>query len=377
MATNDEKRVRVGRGAISNPVGRFNATRVDSVDDGWRHTPVCDMAEATEDDELPRLETVVQADASRSIINYNDSPDINFDRSINPYRGCEHGCVYCFARPTHAYFNLSSGIDFETKLFYKPDAARLLEIELAKPSYRCRPIAIGTNTDPYQPIEREYRVMRGVLEVLARYKHPVTIVTKGALIERDVELLASMATQRLVSVAISVTTLQASLKRTLEPRAASPQARLRVIKTLSAAGVPVTVLVAPIIPLLTDSELEQILESVASAGAQGAGYVLLRLPHEVKQLFREWLDAHEPLKAKHVMSVLNQMRGGRDYDARFGMRQRGMGIYAELLAKRFAAACQRFGLNRDHTALDTSQFIKPQPPGKPSDDAAQQQLALF
>jgi|SRR5882757_6942985 len=368
MAANDEKQVRVGRGAISNPVGRFNSTRVESVDDGWAQ----DDAE-----ELPPLETTVQADSTRSIITRNDSPDIFFDRSINPYRGCEHGCVYCFARPTHAYFNLSSGLDFETKLFYKPDAARLLEIELAKPSYSCRPIAIGTNTDPYQPIEREYRVMRGVLEVLARYKHPVTIVTKGALIERDIDLLSSMAAQHLASVAISVTTLQASLKRTLEPRAASPRARLRTIKCLSDAGIPVTVLVAPVIPLLTDSELEQILEACAEAGVTGAGYVLLRLPHEVKQLFREWLEAHEPLKAKHVMSIINQMRGGRDYDSSFGQRQRGMGIYAELLAKRFATACSRLGLNRgDRHALDITQFVRPNPLSTKRPEA-DQQLNLF
>lgn len=372
MAANDEKQVRVGRGAISNPVGRFNSTRVERVDDGWMQP--CGPDEL--DDDLPRLDTIVQADATRSIITRNDSPDINFDRSINPYRGCEHGCVYCFARPTHAYFNLSPGLDFETKLFYKPDAARLLQMELAKPSYSCKPIAIGTNTDPYQPIERDYRVMRGVLEVLAHYKHPVTIVTKGALIERDIDLLSSMAAENLVSVAISVTTLQTSLKRTLEPRAASPQARLRVIKALSAAGVHVTALVAPVIPLLTDAELEQILESVAAAGAKGAGYVLLRLPHEVKQLFRDWLEAREPLKAKHVMSVLNQMRGGRDYDSRFGLRQRGMGIYAELLAKRFETACRRLGLNRgERYSLDTTKFIQPELPKTPKE--ADKQMTLF
>lgn len=343
--------VRVGRGAVSNPVGRFNTTAVVAVDDGWLHA---------EEEQLPRLSTTVQVDHSRSIITRNDSPDVSFTQSINPYRGCEHGCVYCFARPTHAYFNLSAGLDFETKLFYKPDAVRLLEAELAKPSYRCQTIALGTNTDPYQPIEREHRLMRGILELLQRCQHPVSIVTKGSLIERDLDVLAEMASKNLVSVALSITTLRNELKRTLEPRAASPAARLRVVKSLSEAGVPVTVMVAPVIPLLTDYELEHILEAAFTAGARRAGYLLVRLPFEVKQLFRDWLNAHEPLKAQHVMSLLNQMRGGRDNDPRFGFRQSGMGVYAELLAKRFATACQRIGLNKgERYALDTSQFVRP------------------
>jgi DNA repair photolyase len=346
----DDTQVHTGRGAVTNPAGRFELKHVVAVDDGWVH----------DDEELPPLATTVQADASRSIITRNDSPDISFNQSINPYRGCEHGCIYCFARPSHAYFNLSPGLDFETKLFYKPDAAKLLEAELAKPTYRCQTIAIGTNTDPYQPIERDYKVMRGILEVLHACDHPVSIVTKGSLIERDIDLLAAMAKKKLASVAISVTTLRNDLKRTLEPRTASPAARLRVIKSLSDAGVPVTVMVAPVIPLLTDGELEQILEAAAKAGAKHAGYLIVRLPHEVKQLFRDWLNTHEPLKAKHIMSLLNQMRGGRDNDPRYGTRQTGEGVYAELLAKRFVTVCGRLGLNRgERYSLDTKQFVPP------------------
>src|SRR5512138_2504764 len=311
MATRAE--VRTGRGAVSNPEGRFESTRTEVVDDGW----------GTIDEPLPPLETVVQPEPARSIIARNQSPDIPFELSLNPYRGCEHGCIYCYARPSHGYLNLSPGLDFETRLFYKPQAAALLERELAAPSYACSPITIGANTDPYQPIEREYRVTRSVLEVLS-----------------------SMARDDLVQVFVSVTTLSNELKRTLEPRTASPAARLRTIRKLSAAGIPVGVMVAPVIPVLTDAELEHILEASAQAGARSAGYVLLRLPHEVKDLFREWLEANEPLRAKHVMSRLHAMRGGRDYDSRWGTRQRGEGEYAELLRKRFELACVRFGLNR-------------------------------
>lgn len=350
MVLHDEQQVHTGRGAVSNPAGRFELKQVVGFDDGWSH----------EEEERSSVATTVQPDVSRSIITRNESPDIPFTQSINPYRGCEHGCIYCFARPSHAYFNLSPGLDFETKLFYKPDAVKLLEAELAKPAYRCQTIALGTNTDPYQPIERDYRVMRGILEVLHACNHPVSIVTKGALIERDMDLLSAMAAKRLASVAISITTLRNEVKRTLEPRTASPLARLRVIKSLSEAGVPVTVLVAPVIPLLTDGELEHILDAAAQAGARHAGYLLVRLPHEVKQLFRDWLNAHEPLKARHIMSLINQMRGGRDNDPRFGSRQSGEGIYAELLARRFANACEKFGLNRgERYSLDTKQFVPP------------------
>lgn len=327
---------RTGRGAASNPPGRFETTRAELADDGW----------GTLDEELPPFETTVAPEPARTIISHNRSPDIPFDQSINPYKGCEHGCIYCYARPSHAYLNLSPGLDFETKLFYKPDAARLLEQELARPGYVCSPITIGANTDPYQPIEREYRVTRSVLEVLARCRHPCSIITKSAMVERDLDLLSSMARDDLVQVFVSVTTLSNELKRTLEPRTASPAARLRTIRNLSAAGIPVGVMVAPVIPVLTDAELEHILEASAQAGARSAGYVLLRLPHEVKDLFREWLEANEPLRAKHVMSRLHAMRGGRDYDSRWGTRQRGEGEYAELLRKRFELACVRFGLNR-------------------------------
>jgi DNA repair photolyase len=348
--------VRVGRGATSNIVGRFETTAVERVDDGW--------SQYDAEDALPKLQTTLQVEHSRTIITRNTSPDISFTQSINPYRGCEHGCVYCFARPTHAYFNLSPGLDFETKLFYKPDAVKLLEAELGQRNYQCQTIALGTNTDPYQPVEREQRLMRGILEVLQRCQHPVSIVTKGSLIERDIDILGAMAAKNLVSVAISITSLRSELKRTLEPRAASPAARLRVIKSLSDAGVPVTVLVAPVIPLLTDQELEHILEAAAAAGARHAGYVLLRLPHEVKQLFRDWLNAHEPLKAQHVMSLINQMRGGRDNDPRYSFRQKGIGVYAQLLAKRFATASQRIGLNQGgRHELDTTQFTAPPAPG--------------
>jgi DNA repair photolyase len=338
---------RVGRGAGSNDAGRFESVRGEIFDDGWGNL----------DEALPPFETTVRAEPARTIISRNKSPDISFDQSINPYRGCEHGCIYCYARPSHAYLNLSPGLDFETKLFYKPDAARLLERELSAPGYRCSPITIGANTDPYQPIERQYRVTRQVLEILSRSNHPVSIITKSALIERDIDLLAPMAAKRLVLALISVTTLDDALKRTLEPRAASPSARLRAVKRLAQAGIPVQVMVAPVIPVLTDAELESILAAAAAAGARAASYVLLRLPHELKALFREWLEQHEPLKAKHVITRLQAMHGGADYDARWGHRQRGSGEYAALLAQRFRVACKRFGLNSAPAFFhDTSLF---------------------
>ena len=341
---------RAGRGTVSNPAGRFESTRTEAVDDGW----------GSLDEELPPLATVVQPEPARSIISRNDSPDISFDQSINPYRGCEHGCTYCYARPSHAYLNLSPGLDFETRLFYKQDAARLLEQELAAPGYRCSPITIGANTDPYQPIEREYRVTRSIIEVLAKYRHPFSIITKSAMIERDIDLLAPLAAQQLVYVMVSVTTLSNELKRTLEPRTASPAARLRAIRRLHEAGIPVGVMVAPIIPVLTDAETERILAAAAASGARSAAYVLLRLPYELKDLFREWLEHNEPLKAKHVMSRLQAMRGGRDNDPRFGVRQRGEGEYAQLLAQRFAAACTRLGLNqRERFAHNRALFRPP------------------
>ena len=368
MSTPKKPHTHSGRGAVSNPEGRFESVRSEAVDDGW----------GSLDEELPPLETIVRAQASRTIISRNKSPDIPFDQSINPYQGCEHGCIYCYARPSHGYLNLSPGLDFETKLFYKPDAASLLEKELAAPGYRCTPITIGANTDPYQPIEREYRVTRGIIEVLSRYRHPLSIITKGALIERDVDLLAEMARDNLVLALVSVTTLSNKLKRTLEPRAASPAARLRAIRTLSSAGVPVGVMVAPVIPVLTDSELERILEAAAAAGARSAGYVLLRLPHEVKDLFREWLQQHEPLKAAHVLSRMQAMRSGRDYDSRWGVRQRGEGEYAELLNRRFKVACTRYGLKTGERFVHNTSLFKPpsrSPPEAPP--SGPQQLDLI
>ncbi len=305
------------------------------------------------------------ADRARSVITSNDSPDVGFDLSINPYRGCSHACVYCFARPTHSYLGLSPGLDFETKLFYKDNAVELLEAELAKPRYVCKPIALGINTDGYQPLEKRLQVTRSILTVLARCRHPVTIVTKSALIVRDLDLLTELAQDRLVSVAVSVTSLSNEIKRTLEPRTASPQARLRVIEQLSSAGVPVSVLVAPVIPAVTDHEMEDILAAARAAGATGASYVLLRLPHEVKILFREWLAEHYPDRAKHVMSLINQTRGGKDYDSEFGVRMRGTGPYAELLRTRFELAVRKLGFDRSSNRHDlaTNLFRPPPPPG--------------
>jgi DNA repair photolyase len=347
--------IRPGRGAASNPAGRFEPNRTESVDDGW----------GILDEPLPKLATLVQAESARRIIARNASPDIPFTQSINPYRGCEHGCVYCYARPSHSYVNLSPGLDFETRLFYKADAGNLLRKELSARHYRCSPIALGANTDPYQPIERHYRVTRTVLELLSECDHPATIVTKGAaMIERDIDLLASMAERRLVAVFVSIATLDQELKRTLEPRAASPSARLASIERLRDAGVPVGVMVAPVIPALTDHELENILDRAATAGAGTAGYVMLRLPHEVALLFTEWLELNEPLKASHVLSRINAMRNGRDNDPAFGSRMRGTGRYAELFEQRFALATRRLGLdcNEDRFELDTGRFTPPRAP---------------
>lgn len=351
MPSPDRSALRPGRGAASNPLSRFDATRSEAVDDGW----------GILEEALPPLATTMQVDATRSIIARNKSPDISFSQSINPYRGCEHGCVYCFARPTHGYFNLSSGLDFETRLFYKPDAAKLLRQELAAKNYRCSPIAMGTNTDPYQPVERQYGITRQILEILSECNHPTSIVTKGAaMMERDLDLLSDMARRNLVSVFISITTLDKHLKRTLEPRAASPAGRLAMVRKLAAANVPVGIMMAPVIPVLTDHELENILAAAADAGAKSVGYVMLRLPHDVKDLFREWLLQHEPLKAAHVMSRVHELRGGRDNDPRFGTRQSGEGVFAELFRQRFELAARKLGLNRGgRMQLDTTQFQPP------------------
>ncbi len=340
---------RKGRGAIGNPTGRFEAERRYAIDDGW----------GSGDEEAPPLATTVTLDASRTVITRNASPDISFDRSINPYRGCEHGCIYCYARPSHAYLGLSPGLDFEARLFAKPDAARILERELGDPKYRCRVIALGTNTDPYQPIERRFRITRQILEVLAACSHPVGIVTKSSLVLRDIDILAPMAERRLAKVFVSVTTLDRRLARRMEPRAAAPERRLETIRGLSQAGIPVGVMAAPMIPALNDAELERILEAAAQAGARSAGYVLLRLPHEIKGLFQEWLEAHEPLKAEHVMSLVRETRGGRLYDSTYGIRMRGTGPYAELLGRRFRRACKRLGLNLGDGSLDTTRFRPP------------------
>jgi len=301
----------------------------------------------------------VTKDATRTIIARNTSPDISFNLSINPYRGCEHGCVYCFARPTHAYLGLSPGLDFESKLLVKPDAAKLLDAELRKASYQPQVIAMGTNTDPYQPIERDWRVTRSVLQVLADFKNPVGIVTKSSSILRDLDILAPMAKEGLAKVALSITTLDKKLARSMEPRASAPGKRLETIRALAEAGVPVGVMTAPLIPALNDDEMETILAAAAEAGATSAGYTLLRLPLEIKDLFREWLEAHAPDRAKHVMSLIRSMRGGKDYDATWGTRMRGTGPYASLIAQRFAIATRRLGLNRSRSSLDTSKFRHP------------------
>jgi DNA repair photolyase len=347
-----------GRGATFNPANRFRLHERQPFDDGWQ------PAEIEVDDAPPRPRTIVTLQRARTIVMRNDSPDVPFTQSINPYQGCEHGCIYCYARPSHAYLDLSPGMDFETRIYAKPDAPQLLRAALAKPGYRCDPIALGTNTDPYQPIEREWKITRGVLEVLAEHRHPFSIVTKSALVERDIDIIAPMAREKMARVYLSVTTLDRELARRMEPRASAPERRLRAIRTLADAGIPVGVMVAPIIPQLNDRDLESILEEAAANGAQEAGWVLLRLPREVAPLFRDWLDAHYPHRAAHVMSVVQQMRGGRDYDSTFGSRMRGEGEFAALIERRFEIATRRFGFNRgrDHSHLDTSRFRPPSPP---------------
>ncbi|SIQ04532.1 DNA repair photolyase [Rhizobium sp. RU33A] len=343
---------RRGRAAGINPAGRFESQERVAFDDGW-HTL----------EDMPPFRTEVQVEKPRTVITRNDSPDIPFDRSINPYRGCEHGCIYCFARPTHSYMGLSAGLDFEAKLFAKPDAPRLLERELSKPGYKVKPIAIGTNTDPYQPIEREWRIMRQILEVLDKANHPVVIVTKSALILRDIDILTSMAERGLVKVGISVTTLDRKLARTMEPRASTPARRLEAIRTLSEAGVPVAVMVAPVIPALNDHEIERILDSGKAAGATEASYVLLRLPLEVSPLFRDWLLQHYPDRYRHVMSLVRSMRDGKDYDAEFGKRMKGAGPYAWQISRRFEMATKRLGLMRRSLHLREDLFISPDSDG--------------
>jgi DNA repair photolyase len=361
MADTSVAEPRKGRGAASNKSGRFEAERREAFDDGW----------SSADAVPPRLDTIYARDSARSIITRNDSPDISFDSSINPYRGCEHGCIYCYARPSHAYLGLSPGLDFESRIFVKEDAPELLRAALGKPSYACAVIALGANTDPYQPIERKLGLTRRILEVLLGHNHPVSVITKSALVQRDIDILAKMAKRRLASVAVSLTTLDRGLARVMEPRAATPERRLETIAALTAAGIPVTVMTAPMIPALNDSELERLLEAAQEKGAHNAGYVLLRLPLELVPLFEEWLAAHAPAKAKHVMSLIAQAHQGKPYRAEWGQRMRGTGAYAEMLRLRFEKACRRLGLNerRDAFQLDTTLFRRPPKKGD--------QLALF
>ncbi|QOG08138.1 PA0069 family radical SAM protein [Aureimonas sp. OT7] len=339
---------RRGRGAGVNPSGRYEPFSRASFDDGWNSL-----------EELPPFKTEVQVERPKTIITRNSSPDISFDRSINPYRGCEHGCIYCFARPTHAYMGMSPGLDFESRLFAKPNAAALLEAELSKPGYEVRSIAIGTNTDPYQPIEKKMGIMREIMEVLEAANHPVGIVTKSALVTRDIDILSRMAAKGLAKVALSVTTLDKTLARTMEPRAATPARRLDAVRQLSEAGIPTMVMTAPIVPGLTDSEIERLLDAAHAAGAREAGYVLLRLPLEVSPLFKDWLLRHYPDRYRHVLSLMRSMRDGKDYDAEWGKRMRGTGPYAMQIRRRFELAARRLGLNESRTALRTDLFVPP------------------
>ncbi len=343
---------RRGRAAATNRSGRFEPLSKEVFDDGWDSL-----------DQLPPLKTEVQEERARTIITRNESPDISFDRSINPYRGCEHGCIYCFARPSHAFMGLSPGLDFETRLFAKPNAAPLLERELSKPGYQPKVIAIGTNTDPYQPMERSYKLMPEILEVLEACGHPVAIVTKSALVTRDIDILSRMAERNLVKVALSITTLDKKLCRAMEPRASAPHKRLAAVKSLSEAGIPTSVMMAPIIPALTDSEIETLLESAAEHGASEAAFILLRLPLEVSELFRDWLLRERPDRYRHVMNLIRSMRGGNDYDAKWGERMHGRGPYADQIAKRFSLAAKRMGLNLRRKKLSTEHFIQPQKGG--------------
>jgi DNA repair photolyase len=358
LGTAVDRERRRGRGTLSNASGRFEPTARVAVDDGWQGL-----------DDLPPFKTSVTVDSTRKIITHNESPDISFDRSINPYRGCEHGCVYCFARPTHAYLGLSPGLDFESKLFMKPNAPELLERELSAPGYVPKVIAIGTNTDPYQPIERQYKIMRGILEVLDRAGHPVGIVTKSALVLRDLDILVRMAARDLVKVAISVTTLDPKLARVMEPRAATPPRRLEALRQLVKAGIPTSAMVAPVIPAINDAEMERILEAVAATGVRNAGYVLLRLPLEIRDLFSEWLKENFPDRHNHVFKLVRDTRGGKDYDSTWGKRMTGSGPVAWMIGRRFELACERLGFNTTKRKVTTEHFRPPRP--------AVEQLALF
>jgi len=343
-----------GRGATISPDNRYSNNQRDYFDDGWGES---------DSEQSKKTSTQLMIDNAKSIISYNQSPDVPFDRSINPYRGCEHGCVYCFARPSHAYLDLSPGLDFETKLFHKPNAAELLKAELAKKSYRCAPIAIGVNTDAYQPVEKELKLTRQILEVLIEHKHPFYIITKSSLIERDIDLIAEAAKNNLAQVAISLTTLDRKLSRSMEPRAVAPQRRLQIIKRLSEAGIPVEAFIAPLIPVLNDSELEKLLTTAREHGATDAIYILLRLPREVDEIFYQWLIMHEPLKAEHIMQRVRDMRGGKNYQAKFGQRMRGTGVFADLMEQRFKLAYKKLKFPGG-SELQSDIFIAPHPYGQ-------------
>ncbi|MCB8876497.1 PA0069 family radical SAM protein [Acidisoma silvae] len=362
---------RSGRGATTNPGVRFETQQAVAVDDGWGSLDACFG-------DLPPLETTLIRDSSRTAIARNSSPDLGFDRSINPYRGCEHGCIYCFARPSHAYLGYSPGLDFETKLLFKPEIASLLAKELCRPSYEAKPITLGANTDPYQPIERRLQLTRQVLEVLRDFGHPVSIVTKSALVLRDLDILRDMAARGLAHVYLSITTLDPALARVMEPRASAPHLRLRAVAALKQAGVPVGVLSAPMIPGLNDVELEAIIAASAEAGASRAGYVMLRLPLELREMFEAWLHQHVPARAAHVLSLVRQVRGGALYDARFGQRFTGTGAYADLIAQRFQMASRRHGLNGGMAKLDVSQFHVPERfRATPASAKPEKQMSLF
>jgi len=348
LSTSVERERRRGRGAVSNPSGRYEPEARIPFDDGWQSL-----------DDLPPFKTFEREERARKIITKNQSPDLGFDRSINPYRGCEHGCIYCFARPTHAYHGMSPGLDFETQLFVKPDAPELLRKELADPRYSPRVIAMGTNTDPYQPIERKWKLTRRILEVLRNANHPVGIVTKSILVLRDLDILSEMASKGLAKVALSVTTLDGKLARAMEPRASTPPKRLEAIRELTRAGVPAAIMTAPIVPAINDSEIERLLDAGAAAGATEAGFVMLRMPLEIKDLFREWLREHFPDKEKHVISLIRDIHGGKDYDSTWGTRMRGTGPYAWSIARRFELACKKLGLNKRSMPLTTSLFKRP------------------
>jgi DNA repair photolyase len=361
---NEKPLIYKGRAASSNQVSRFDPYMRESLDDGW----------GSLDEEAPPLRTEVSLDATKTVINYIQSPDLPFDRTLNPYRGCEHGCIYCYARPTHAYLGMSPGLDFESRLLMKADAVELLKKELAHPKYQCAPIALGMNTDSYQPIEREYQLTRKIIQVLSEANHPFSLVTKSSLVERDIDLIAPMAAKGLASIYLSITTLDRQVARRLEPRAAAPERRFETLRKLSEAGIPTGVMVAPVIPALTDCDMEHILEKAHQAGARKAGYVFLRLPLELTDLFQDWLQQYFPLKASHVMSLVKQSRGGKTYQSEFGKRMRGEGIFADLLANRFKLSCNKLGMSGERTGFRRDLFVVPDSwRQKP----ASSQLALF